>query len=131
MKLTKHSIILEPIRDIIRKPIIILSGKRTPLLNEAVRGAENSDHLFKGFSCAADFYTKDRKKLYKIFRHLLWDFNYAVGEAILYFTEDWNPRFIHLSLPTPKHHHDFFYDYNNGQEFKHLVDLPEEVYVAI
>jgi hypothetical protein len=35
---------LEPLRDIVKKPIHILSGYRCPELNKAIGGAENSQH---------------------------------------------------------------------------------------
>lgn len=38
--------ILEPLRVELRKPIIITSGYRSPLLNRFIKGSKYSDHLF-------------------------------------------------------------------------------------
>lgn len=47
---------MQPLRDETDDIIEVLSGKRTQELNEAVKGSENSDHLFRSFySCATDF----------------------------------------------------------------------------
>ena len=37
---------LEPLREIVKKPIYILSGYRCNALNEAIGGASNSQHLY-------------------------------------------------------------------------------------
>ena len=47
---------LQPIRNLIQKPMIITSGYRCKKLNELVNGAKNSSHL-RG--CAADFIVKE------------------------------------------------------------------------
>lgn len=44
--------ILEPARKIIGKPMVITSGYRSPAVNKAVGGAENSQHMI---GQAADF----------------------------------------------------------------------------
>lgn len=44
---------LQPIRDKIKKPMIITSGFRCPTVNFFARGAVNSNHLT---GCAADFH---------------------------------------------------------------------------
>ena len=48
--------ILQPLRDIMGKPIIINSGYRNPEYNAAVGGVKNSQHLT---GCAADIRMKD------------------------------------------------------------------------
>ncbi|MFA6470130.1 MAG: D-Ala-D-Ala carboxypeptidase family metallohydrolase [Bacteroidota bacterium] len=42
---------LEPLREIIKKPIHISSGYRSPEVNEAIGGTKNSQHIL---GCAAD-----------------------------------------------------------------------------
>jgi hypothetical protein len=39
------SLILQPLRDRLARPIVISSGYRSPMLNEAIGGAKNSDHM--------------------------------------------------------------------------------------
>ncbi len=125
------SSILQPGRNIIRQEIFLRSGKRTLPLNYKVKGAIKSDHLFRGFSCAADIQTEDREKLFFLYRFFARECLFLVGEVILYFTEDWQPRFIHLSLPTPKHQSQLFFDYNYGKEFNIISQVPNWVYVKI
>lgn len=43
---------LQPIRDYVRKPIVITSGYRCPIVNKKAGGEDNSQHLT---GCAADF----------------------------------------------------------------------------
>jgi len=124
------STLLEPARKIGGdEPIVVLSGKRTPKLNSLIGGAVKSDHLYEGYSCAADFTTHSKGSLYSIFRFLIWECHFSVGQAILYFTREYRPRFIHVSLVTPKHHSEFLYEHNH--KFRNLVDLPSEIYAKI
>ncbi len=122
---------LQPGRNIIRAKIFVRSGKRTLPLNFKVGGAIKSDHLYEGFSCAADIQTEDREKLFFLYRFLARECLFFVGEVILYFTEDWTPHFIHLSLPTKRHQSKLFYDYNKGKEFNIISQVPDWVYVKI
>ncbi len=122
---------LQPARNIIRAEIFVRSGKRTLPLNFKVHGAEKSDHLYEGFSCAADIQVEDREKLFFLYRFFARDCLFLVGEVIIYFTEDWTPHFIHLSLPTPKHQSKLFYDYDEGKEFNIITQVPDWVYVKI
>lgn len=43
---------LQPVRELLRKPVVITSGFRCPQLNKLVGGVANSQHLM---GCAADF----------------------------------------------------------------------------
>lgn len=122
---------LQPGRNIIREKIFVVSGKRIILLNQKVGGAIRSDHLFRGFSCAADIQTEDREKLFILYRFFSRECLFSIGEVILYFTEDWTPRFIHLSLPTKRHQSQLFFDYNYGKEFKVIREVPDWVWVKI
>lgn len=77
--------LLQPIRDVLREPVIITSGYRCPALNVMVGGVSSSQHT-KGE--AADCKTKDPIKLYKWLRDeacLVYD------QIILY------PTFVHIS----------------------------------
>ena len=44
--------LLEQVRALLNKPILVSSGYRAPLVNRAVGGAANSAHML---GCAADF----------------------------------------------------------------------------
>lgn len=120
---------LQPGRNIIREEIFVTSGKRTIPLNFLIGGAKKSDHLYEGFSCAADIQTEDREKLFFLYRFFARECFFLVGEVILYFTEDWQPRFIHLSLPTKRHQSQLFFDYNYGKEFKVIREVPDWIWV--
>lgn len=43
--------VLQPLRDLVKQPIVISSGYRSPALNKAIGGAQNSEHMT---GCAAD-----------------------------------------------------------------------------
>lgn len=60
--------VLQPIRDEYKKPIVVSSGYRCPLLNKVVGGVAGSDHLL---GAAADIHSvsdtiADNKKLFNI-----------------------------------------------------------------
>lgn len=89
--------ILQPIRN--RYGIVKnLSGKRPPALNQRVGGAEHSDHLWNGSSCADDF-TLPEGNLKDCYQWIQNAMPFAFGQLILYPKKN----FIHVSLPTPKH----------------------------
>lgn len=48
--------ILEPIRTVFDKPLIITSGFRSPESNAEAHGQKNSEHLATPLMCACDFY---------------------------------------------------------------------------
>lgn len=50
--LRKTARLLEQVRALLGKPILVSSGYRAPQVNRAVRGAANSAHML---GCAADF----------------------------------------------------------------------------
>lgn len=68
--------VLDPLRELYGKPIIVNSGFRSVLVNKAVKGASNSDHLH-GY--AADLDSEDNALIYKLikdnfeFRQLIWE----------------------------------------------------------
>lgn len=76
--------LLQPLRTLYGKPIVINSGYRSPALNEAVGGVPTSDHQ-RG--CAADCKVDDPKKLLA----LLKSSGLRYDQSILY------PTFLHLS----------------------------------
>ena len=63
--LNKLADYLDGIREKLGKPILVSSGYRCPVLNKAVGGVANSQHL-KGL--AADVVCSDMKTLEKVFR---------------------------------------------------------------
>lgn len=60
--------VLEPLRAIVKEPIIISSGYRCPQLNAAVGGSKTSQHM-NGEAC--DIHLTDMKKLRMWFSHLM------------------------------------------------------------
>jgi len=125
------SCILELPRGFYKEPFLITSGKRSPELNFAVGGAKLSDHLFFELSCAVDFTMRDKNKLFKVYSWIYTHCHYSVGELILYFDRKWKPHFIHVSLPTEKHHSEFYFDYNRGENFDLIDKLPGTIYIDI
>lgn len=89
------STILEPLRERFG-PIRVLSGKRTPELNEAIGGSVGSDHLFEMVSCAADITSRAPLNCFRLIRRSM---PFGFGQLIWYKKQN----FFHVSLPTPKH----------------------------
>lgn len=94
--------VLQPIRDTLGKPVVILSGKRSPELNAAVGGAKTSDHLYLGEACAVDFTVPGIEM--KIIYHGLCLKQNTLGQLIFYPKQN----FIHVSLPSQKHINEAF-----------------------
>ena len=91
---------LQPVRD--RYGVVrILSGKRSPELNEKIGGADTSDHLFQG-ECAAVDFTVPGAKLADIYAWL--GKVGSFGQLIYYPSQS----FIHVSLPSQKHYFEAF-----------------------
>lgn len=88
---------LQPVREAIGKPILILSGKRSPELNAAVGGASASDHLFVG-ECAAVDFTIPGHDMRSVWTGLCLSPR-SFGQCIFYRKSN----FIHISLPSQKH----------------------------
>lgn len=89
--------ILQPVRNRYGATQI-LSGKRSPELNEAVGGEVHSDHLFEFVTAAADFtlLCGSVKKCVEWIKNMM---PFAFGQLIYYP----DSHFVHVSLPTPKH----------------------------
>lgn len=81
--------LLQPLRDLYKKPLFISSGYRCPQLNKLVGGVATSDHL-KG--CAADVKCNDINELLTT----LITSRLSFDQAILY------PTFLHLSYRDKK-----------------------------
>ena len=81
---------LEPVRDMVRKPIIITSGYRSPQLNKIVGGADNSQHMS---GCAADFHVKgyNHSMMYEVFLYI---FNTIEFDQLIYYP---SKNIIHVS----------------------------------
>ena len=71
-------VVLEPLREQVKEPVIISSGYRCPALNKAVGGTNTSQHM-KGEAC--DIYMEDKEKLRKWFAILMdGDFDQLIFE---------------------------------------------------
>lgn len=93
--------ILQPIRNVYGKPIVISSGYRCTKLNKAVGGVSTSQHV-KGE--AADIHTvsdtvQHNKELFKLIEKMVKDGKIIVGQLI----DEYNYNWIHVSLPNSKH----------------------------
>ena len=101
--LLELSQMLEKIRTIYGKPIIIGSGYRCPRLNKAVGGVPNSQHQF---GQAADIKTvsdlpQDNKVLFNICKKMVEDGTIKVGQLI----DEYNYNWIHISTDHLKNKH--------------------------
>ena len=93
--------ILQPIRNVYGKPIVISSGYRCTKLNKAVGGVSTSQHC-KGE--AADIRTisdsiADNKGLFDLIKKMINNKQIEVGQLI----DEYNYNWIHISLPNKKH----------------------------
>lgn len=93
--------VLQPIRDEYKKPIVISSGYRCPLLNKIVKGVPGSDHLL---GAAADIHSvsdtiADNKKLFDIILKLV---DKGVINARQIISEK-NFSWIHVSINNKYH----------------------------
>ncbi len=82
--------VLQPLRDAVG-PVNVTSGYRSKLVNQAVNGARNSDHLY-GY--AADLQSPDgnHRKLYD------WLKSNAMFTQLIYeFGNDTQPQWVHVS----------------------------------
>lgn len=95
--------VLDPLRRIIQKPIIITSGYRCEKLNKAVGGVANSWHQQGN---AADIHIADEENAREIFEILK---TLPSVDTIL-FEHSSNSQWIHVQwnmAKTPRHHYNF------------------------
>lgn len=95
--------VLDPLRRIIQKPIIITSGYRCEKLNKAVGGVSNSWHQLGN---AADIHIADEEYAREIFEILK---TLPSVDTIL-FEHSSNSQWIHVQwnmAKTPRHHYNF------------------------
>lgn len=95
--LMELSTLLEKIRNIYNKPIVVTSGYRCEKLNKAVGGVKTSQHV-KGQ--AADIRsvsdsTEDNKELFNVIVGMLLHKDIKVGQVI----DEYNYNWIHVSTP--------------------------------
>lgn len=93
--------VLEPIRVMVRTPIIITSGYRSSQVNKIVGGADNSQHMS---GCAADFHVKgyNRFMMYKVFLYI---FNTLEFDQLIYYP---SKNIIHVSYVENCNRHEAF-----------------------
>lgn len=95
--------VLDPLRRIIQKPIVITSGYRCEKLNKAVGGVSNSWHQQGN---AADIHIADEENAREIFEILK---TLPSVDTIL-FEHSSNSQWIHVQwnmAKTPRHHYNF------------------------
>ena len=95
--LMELSELLEKIRNIYNKPIVVTSGYRCEKLNKAVGGVKTSQHM-KGE--AADIRSlsntrKDNKELFDLIVKMVKSNDIYVGQVI----DEYNYNWIHISTP--------------------------------
>lgn len=85
--------ILDPVREMYGKPIVVTSGFRTPFLNRLVGGVATSQHM-QGL--AADLRCDDSKKLFDLIAESDLPF-----DQLIYYQKK---KFVHVSYsPTYRH----------------------------
>jgi len=100
--------ILEPTRAFLGCPLEISSGKRSPLLNKVVGGVSDSEHRWKGWSCACDFVPKlihpgFYKGIVRAYEFIRTELKYNFGQLIIYLDQDWKPINLHVSTVSQEH----------------------------
>jgi hypothetical protein len=99
-------IFLQPVRDLLNLEVFVGSAKRSTELNNKVGGTGDSDHLFRGFSCAVDFKLRKLKapkddweqigNYWSLIHRLFWGKRTCTNQLIWYYPSAGN--FIHFSL---------------------------------
>lgn len=93
--------ILDPVRDVVRTPIIITSGYRCPQVNRLVGGVDNSQHMS---GCAADFHVQGftSSMMHQVFLYI---FNTLEFDQLIYYR---SKNFIHVSYVENGNRHEAF-----------------------
>jgi hypothetical protein len=93
-------VLLQPLRDEIKMPLIVTSGYRDPVLNNKTKGASrDSSHLY---CMAADITIADKTKrwrLYELYKFAKKELKNNIGELILYVDYEGTPTHLHVALP--------------------------------
>lgn len=88
--------VLQPLRDALKKPIIITSGYRSPQLNKAVKGSSTSQHLTGN---AADLIVNSMDN-YDLATFIAQNFNY--DQLILEYYSGKSTGWVHVSYAIGK-----------------------------
>ena len=93
--------ILDPVRDMVRTPIIITSGYRCPQVNRLVGGVNNSQHMS---GCAADFRVMGftSQMMHQVFLYI---FNTLEFDQLIFYR---SKNFIHVSYVENSNRHEAF-----------------------
>ena len=93
--------ILDPVRDMVRTPIIITSGYRCPQVNRLVGGVNNSQHMS---GCAADFRVMGftSQMMHQVFLYI---FNTLEFDQLIFYR---SKNFIHVSYVENCNRHEAF-----------------------
>lgn len=94
--------ILDPVREMYGKPIVVTSGFRTPFLNRLVGGVSTSQHM-QGL--AADLRCDDPKALFDLIAESDLPF-----DQLIYYQ---NKKFVHVSY-SPTYRHEVIVKVPNG-----------------
>ncbi len=82
--------VLQPLRDAVG-PVNVTSGYRSKLVNQAVNGARNSDHLW-GYAADLQSPDGDHRKIYDWLKA-----NAMFSQLIYEFGNDTQPQWVHVS----------------------------------
>lgn len=102
-------LILQPVREHIKKPMIVTSGYRSPQLNALVKGSATSQHC-TGEACDFVINGMTPKEIVAIIRKMPIEWGQLIEEYSG--TQAW----VHISLPNAKHKKEIL-KYQNGKYY--------------